>query len=52
MRAMQVPDFEKAMTFWGMINYALWKRIVIDGESVDELLAELAESERKVSGNE
>ncbi|MEO2025126.1 MAG: HDOD domain-containing protein [Fuerstiella sp.] len=34
-----------AMLFWNMINYALWKRLCIDGESLGVLQDELAAAE-------
>jgi asparagine synthetase B (glutamine-hydrolysing) len=38
---MQSSALEKAMTFWNMLNYSLWKRLCIDNEPVDVLLNEL-----------
>jgi asparagine synthetase B (glutamine-hydrolysing) len=40
-RRMQRPNSRGAFTFWTMLNYAVWKRIFIDGESVPSILAEL-----------
>jgi hypothetical protein len=31
------------MTYWNILNYALWKRMVIKGESVADLQGELQE---------
>lgn len=39
-RSQQCSDPAKAMTFWNMLNYAIWKRLCIDNESVAELLDE------------
>lgn len=41
-RRMQSAEPEKAMTFWNMLNYALWKRLCIDDEPVDDLVDELS----------
>jgi asparagine synthetase B (glutamine-hydrolysing) len=38
---MQSSEPEKAMTFWNMLNYAVWKRLCINNEPVDVLLDEL-----------
>ena len=38
---MRSRDPEKAMLFWNMINYAIWKRICVDNESADDLINEL-----------
>lgn len=38
---MQSPELEKAMTFWNMLNYSLWKRLCINNERVETLLNEL-----------
>jgi asparagine synthetase B (glutamine-hydrolysing) len=38
---MQSSETEKAMTFWNMLNYAIWKRLCINNEPVDVLLNEL-----------
>ena len=37
----QSTDPQKAMLYWNVINYALWKRICVDGESKETLLKEL-----------
>lgn len=42
-RRMQRPNSRGAYTFWTMLNYAVWKRLFIDGESVPSLLAEVEE---------
>ena len=40
-RKMQSVDSKKAMTYWNMLNYAVWKRICINNEPVEALLEEL-----------
>jgi asparagine synthetase B (glutamine-hydrolysing) len=40
-RRMQRPRSRGAYTFWTMLNYAIWKRLFIDGETVGSLLADL-----------
>lgn len=37
----QSTDRKKAMTCWNLINYGIWKRLVIAGESSEKLLHEL-----------
>ena len=32
------------MTFWNALNYALWKRLCVDGEPLDDLLGELEQA--------
>jgi asparagine synthetase B (glutamine-hydrolysing) len=41
-RRMQAPDWRGAYTFWMMLNYAVWKRIMIEGQNAGSLLAEAA----------
>jgi hypothetical protein len=41
---MQSSELEKAMTFWNMLNYSVWKRLCINNEPVDVLLNELSEN--------
>ncbi len=43
-KKMQSSKTEKAMTFWNMLNYSIWKRLCINNESVDILLSELNEA--------
>ena len=43
-KKMQSSKTEKAMTFWNMLNYSIWKRLCVNNESVDILLSELNES--------
>ena len=43
-RAVQVLDEERAWIFWGMLNYAIWRRVVVDGEPVLRLLDRLGYS--------
>jgi asparagine synthetase B (glutamine-hydrolysing) len=40
-RRFQSPEMSQAMTYWGMLNYALWKRMVLDAEPVRDLQEEL-----------
>ncbi|HWR96916.1 MAG TPA: asparagine synthase-related protein [Candidatus Methanoperedens sp.] len=35
------PDEKRAMTGWTLVNYAIWKRMLIDGEPPERLHAEL-----------
>ena len=44
-RRMQSPRSRGAYTFWTMLNYAVWKRLFIDGQSVPALLSELSQPE-------
>ena len=37
----QSADEVKAMTCWTLVNYAIWKRLIVQGESADSLRAEL-----------
>ena len=39
MQALRSRDPKKAMLFWNFVNYALWKRICIDGEPPQDLCA-------------
>lgn len=43
-RRMQSPRWRAAYTFWTMVNYAIWKRLFIDGESTGTLIEELERS--------
>ena len=49
LRRTQSAKWPKAYTFWNMVNYAVWKRIVIDGEPAEALLAELDCSRQNLS---
>ena len=40
-RKMQSSDLKKAMTYWNMLNYSIWKRLCINNEPVDTLLEEI-----------
>jgi asparagine synthetase B (glutamine-hydrolysing) len=40
-RRMQRPGSRGAYTFWTMLNYAIWKRLFIDGETIGSLLADV-----------
>ena len=48
---MQSSETEKAMTFWNMLNYTIWKRLCINNESVDVLLSELNESSKNLANS-
>ena len=41
MRKMQSTDPKKAMTFWNILNYSVWKRLCINNEPLEVLLEEL-----------
>jgi len=41
---MQSSEPGKAMTFWNMLNYSLWKRLCIDNEPAARLIDELEEN--------
>ena len=43
-RYMQSSDPKKAMTFWNMLNYSIWKRLCINNEPLDDLIEELNEA--------
>jgi len=40
-RQMQSSEIKNAMTYWNILNYAIWKRLCIDNEPLDMLLEEL-----------
>jgi len=40
-RSMQTHESKKAMTFWNILNYSIWKRLCIDNEPLNVLLDEL-----------
>jgi asparagine synthetase B (glutamine-hydrolysing) len=40
-RKMQSYDLKKAMTFWNILNYSIWKRLCINNEPLEFLLEEL-----------
>ncbi len=40
-RKLQSIDSKKAMTYWNILNYSVWKRLVINNEPVEVLLEEL-----------
>jgi len=44
LRQFQGSDEKKAMIYWCWINYAIWKRLLINGESNEALHAELDEA--------
>ena len=44
-RRMQSPHTRGAYTFWTMLNYAIWKRLFVDGQSVSALLSEISQPE-------
>jgi asparagine synthetase B (glutamine-hydrolysing) len=37
-RALRCREPRKAMLFWNLLNYALWKRICVDGESQQDII--------------
>jgi asparagine synthase (glutamine-hydrolysing) len=41
LRRFQTPDERQAHTLWSLVNYAVWKRLLIDGESASALKEEL-----------
>ena len=41
--SMQSSEPTKAMTFWNMLNYSIWKRLCINNEPLEILLEELDE---------
>ena len=43
-RNMQSPKPKKAMTYWNMLNYSIWKRLCINNEPLEILLEELNET--------
>ena len=43
-RKVQSSEPRKAMTFWNMLNYSIWKRLHINNEPIDILLEELNET--------
>jgi hypothetical protein len=44
LRRMQSSVWNTAFTFWTMLNYAIWRRLFIDGERLDTLAGELERS--------
>jgi hypothetical protein len=44
LRGMQAPDAKRAFTFFTMLNYAIWKRLVVHQEPLHVLLEELERS--------
>jgi asparagine synthetase B (glutamine-hydrolysing) len=42
-RKMQSTEFKKAMTYWNMLNYSIWKRLCINNEPLEVLKGELKE---------
>jgi len=43
-RNMQSSEPKKAMTYWNMLNYSIWKRLCINNEPLEILLEELNEN--------
>lgn len=41
-RKMQTSDKKKAMIYWNMLNYSIWKRICINNEPIETLLEEIS----------
>jgi len=50
LRQFQGSDEKKAMIYWCWINYAIWKRLLINGESSQTLHAELDGAMQGVTG--
>lgn len=48
-KKMQSTDPEKAMIFWNMLNYAIWKRLLIYNEPISELLKELHDNIKELN---
>lgn len=46
LRRFQTPDERQAHTLWSLVNYALWKRMVIDGESPSAIKEEIQAAAR------
>ncbi len=40
-RKMQSIDSKKAMTYWNILNYSIWKRLIINNEPIEVLLEEI-----------
>jgi asparagine synthase (glutamine-hydrolysing) len=40
----QSIDSQSAMVYWNIVNYAVWRRLIIDGEPLQKLREELAAS--------
>jgi asparagine synthetase B (glutamine-hydrolysing) len=40
-RKMQSSESKKAMTYWNMLNYSIWKRLCVNNEPLEVLLEEL-----------
>ena len=38
---MQSPESKKAMVYWNILNYSIWKRLFINNEPLEVLLEEL-----------
>jgi len=49
LRGLLDGDSAHAMTFWSLLNHAIWRRLAIDGEPFEDLEAELRESEARAS---
>ena len=43
-RGVQSTNPQSAQTFWNILNYAIWKRLVINNEPLERLRSELAEN--------
>ncbi len=48
-RKFQSGNLNSAMTYWNFLNYGIWKRLIIDEESLDTLKSELQEELMKAS---
>ena len=49
-RALQAAEMGSAMTYWNLLNYGLWKRLVVDNVPADLLKAELQEQIERRDG--
>jgi asparagine synthetase B (glutamine-hydrolysing) len=41
MRKLQSIDSKKAMTYWNILNYSIWKRLIINNEPIEVLQEEI-----------
>jgi hypothetical protein len=41
-RKMQSIDSKKAMTYWNILNYSIWKRLIINNQPIEVLLEEIS----------
>jgi len=45
---LQSPEMQRAMTYWNLINYGLWKRLVVDGHPASRLKDEVREEVQRL----